>query len=275
MPGHLVRASAGLALAAALVACGHGASPGPGTSAGRWTPRIGEPWAWQLTGTLDLAVSAVIFDVDLVEAPDAALASIHAAGHRVVCYFSAGTDEDWRPDHGRFAAADVGNAVDGWPGERWLDPRSANVRAVMKDRLALAALRGCDGVEPDNVDAYQNGPGFPLTAADQLDFNRFLAAEAHALGLAVALKNDVDQVAELEPDFDLALNEQCHEFDECGVYAAFTAKRKPVWNAEYASFYVTDSAGLRRAMCAAARAASMRTLVLPVALDGSFRISCD
>lgn len=37
--------------------------------------------------------------------------------------------------------------------------------------------------------------GFPLTANDQLDYNRFLAYEAHSRNLSVGLKNDLDQVS--------------------------------------------------------------------------------
>ena len=36
--------------------------------------------------------------------------------------------------------------------------------------------------EPDNVDGFANGSGFPLTSSDQLAYNRFLATEAHARG---------------------------------------------------------------------------------------------
>jgi Glycoside-hydrolase family GH114 len=73
--------------------------------------------------------------------------------------------------------------------------------------------------------AYTNNPGVPLTATTQLDHNRFLAAEAQARGMAVGLKNDTDQIAALQPYFDFAVNEQCHEFDnghECDGYSAFT-----------------------------------------------------
>ena len=52
----------------------------------------------------------------------------------------------------------------------------------MQARLDLAVSKGCVGVEPDNVDGYQNSSGFPLTAADQLAYNRFLAGEARARG---------------------------------------------------------------------------------------------
>ena len=202
------------------------------------------------------------------------IAQLKAAGHKVVCYFSAGSSEDWRPDYAKFVAADKGKALDGWAGEKWLDVRSANVRAVMAGRLDLAKSKGCDGVEPDNVDGYSNSTGFTLSAADQLDYNRFLATGAHAVGLAVALKNDVDQLAALEPSFDFAVNEQCHEYSECDGYAVFTTQDKPVFNAEYKAEYVS-SATSREALCAAAHAVNLRTLVLPLALDNSLRYSCD
>jgi hypothetical protein len=106
---------------------------------------------------------------------------------------------------------------------------------VMRARLDHAASRGCDAVEPDNVDGYQNDPGFPLTAATQLDFNRFLAAEAHARGLSIGLKNDLDQLEDLVGDFDWALNEECFAYQECARYeTTFLAAGKAVFHAEYA-----------------------------------------
>ena len=94
--------------------------------------------------------------------------------------------------------------------------------------------------------------GFPLRAADQLRFNRFLARAAHARGLAIALKNDVDQAAALAADFDWALVEQCFEYDECERLRPFTAAGKAVWAVEY-----TRAPG---AFCPAARAAGFMAM---------------
>ena len=47
----------------------------------------------------------------------------HTQGHKVVCYISAGSWEDWWPDAGQFPAVGLGNAGDGWPREHWLDIR--------------------------------------------------------------------------------------------------------------------------------------------------------
>lgn len=244
------------------------------TASPAWTPNIADTWQWQLTGTVNTTYSVKVYDVDLFDTPNNVLSTLHSQGKRVVCYFSAGSGENWRPDYAKFSPADLGNPLDGWAGERWLDTRSANVRSIMSARLDLARTRGCDGVEPDNVDGYTNQPGFALTSLTQLDYNRFLASEARARGLKVALKNDVDQIVALQPYFDFAINEQCHQYNECVGYSAFTSAGKPVFNAEYKSKWVSNAAD-RASMCASARAANLRTLVLPLALNDRFRYSCD
>ena len=50
----------------------------------------------------------------------------------------------------------------------------------MQRRLDRAVSRGCDGVEPDNVDGYSNHNGLGLTAADQLTYNKWLARGGHS-----------------------------------------------------------------------------------------------
>ncbi|WP_183944595.1 endo alpha-1,4 polygalactosaminidase [Sphingomonas sp. BK580] len=239
-----------------------------------WHPAVDATWQWQLRGDIDTDYDVDAYDIDLFDAPQAVIDDLHRRGRRVICYFSAGSSEDFRTDFGEFDAADKGRALDDWPGERWLDVRSGNVRRIMRVRLDLAASKRCDGVEPDNVDGYANSTGFPLTAADQLDYDRFLAREAHVRGLAVGLKNDLDQVEDLVGSFDFAVNEQCHEFAECDRVAPFVLAGKPVFNAEYDADFVSDREGRRGQLCAAAAKERVKTLVLPLELDDSFRYTC-
>ncbi len=215
-----------------------------------------------------------MYDIDLFDTPKSTIDGLKSRGIAVVCYFSAGSSENWRPDYPRFTSLDQGNALSGWAGERWLDTRSTNVREIMKARLDLAVSKGCDGVEPDNMDAYVNNPGFPLTSNTQINYAQFIAAEARARGLKVALKNAVELVNQLEPHFDFAVNEQCHQYNECNSYSVFISKGKPVFNAEYSSIYVTD-ATRRAQLCAISRSIGIRSLILPLDLNGAFRYSCD
>lgn len=199
-----------------------------------WRPGPGTTWQWQLVGRIDDSYDVAMYDVDLFEVPRRVIGDLQAGGRAVVCYFSAGAWEDWRPDAGAFPE-DVLGAENGWPGERWLDVRRLDVLGpIMESRLDRAVRKGCDGVEPDNVDGFTNETGFPLTAADQEAFNRWLAAEAHARGLSVGLKNDLEQVEALVDDFDWALDEQCFEYEECEMLLPFIDDGKAVFGVEYA-----------------------------------------
>jgi hypothetical protein len=201
-------------------------------ASGIWRPKPGTSWHWQLTGTVDTNVEAQMFDIDLFGASAATIAALKAKGRVVICYFSAGSYESWRPDAEDFPESVLGDQLDGW-NEQWLDIRTQAVRDIMAKRLDLAKSKGCDGVEPDNVDAYVNSSGFSLGAADQLSYNIFLATEAHKRGLSVGLKNDIDQAQQLEPHFDWAINEECLQYDECDALNAFIKAGKAVFHVEY------------------------------------------
>ena len=252
-----------------LPTTGGSSEKGNGESAKRTT------WHWQLQGPLNTSYKVELYDIDLFDTDTNTIASLKQSGKTVICYFSAGSYEDWRPDADAFPNSTLGNELDGWGGERWLDIRDDTVKNIMLSRLDLAKKKGCDGVEPDNVDGYSNDNGLGLTPNDQLAYNKFLATEAKKRGLQVGLKNDLEQAQELEPFFDFSLNEQCHIYEECNMLLPFIRHNKPVLNAEYAKAYVNNTNGARDALCAESKAMGLSTLILPKALDGSFRYSCD
>ena len=107
----------------------------------------------------DTTLDVQVFDFDLFDNTVETISALHSKGLKVICYFSAGSYEDGRPDQGKFnKTTDLGKPLDGWPGEWWLNLKSDNVRDVMLDRLDLAVEKECDGVDPDNVDAYVSSP---------------------------------------------------------------------------------------------------------------------
>jgi hypothetical protein len=174
-----------------------------------------------------------MYNIDLFDNSASVVNQLHQQGRVAVCYFSAGSWEDWRPDAGAFPAAVKGKS-NGWPGEKWLDIRRLDILGpIMEARLDLCVEKGFDGIEPDNIDGYTNNTGFPLSAADQLTYNKFLADAAHARGLSIGLKNDVDQVRDLEPWFDWAINEECAAYQECGKLSPFITAGKAVFHVEY------------------------------------------
>jgi hypothetical protein len=205
----------------------------PAGTASVWHPALNTSWEWELSTAVNQSTNAAMYDIDMFDNDASVVSSLHGKSRHVLCYISAGTWEDWRPDADKFPSYVTGRQ-NGWPGERWLDIRRLDVLGpIMSARLDLCKQKGFDGVEPDNVNGYTKLTGFHLTYRDQLKYNTFLAKAAHARGLAVALKNDVGQVQDLVAYFDFSLDEQCFQYRECNKLAPFLGAGKPVFEVEY------------------------------------------
>jgi hypothetical protein len=232
---------------------------------GAWRPRPGLTWQVQYAGRIDPTLDVDVFDVDSEDTSEVTVHRIHDHGGRVLCYFSAGSWEPYRSDKDRFAKAMIGRSYAGFRDERWVDIRVPVLRQILATRLDRAKAKGCDGVDPDNVNGYQSPTGFDLTAGEQLRFNVWLFNEAHRRGLAVALKNDLSQVDELVPYVDLQVNEECIEQQECGLLRPFTKAGKPVLSIEYR--------GSRAAVCAEADRLGFSTVRKHLSLN-AWRDAC-
>ena len=191
-------------------------------------------WQIQYTGKIDTTLGVDVFNFDLFDTPSSVIEELHRHGIFVMCYFSAGSYEDWRPDASKFPLEVLGKDMEGWLGEKWLDISRLDLLApIMETRLNLAVEKGCAGVDPDNVNGYMNDTGFPLSASDQLTYNIFLSSATHSRGLAIGLKNDIEQIPELLPYFDWMLNEECFTYQECDMLLPFVQAGKPVFVIEY------------------------------------------
>lgn len=237
-----------------------------GTISTSKTIPAGTKWYWQLQGAINMNVNAKVYDIDLYDTSAATIESLKVAGHTVICYYSAGTYEDWRSDASNFPASALGTNVDGWAGEKWIDIRRSEIRDIMSARMDIAKTKGCDGLEPDNVDGYTQKSGFTLTAADQIAYNKFLADAAHARGMIVALKNTPDLVANLVNYFDFSVAEECFKYNECSMYSPFIKQNKAVLSAEYTSYSSST--------CTKAAGLNLSTVFFNLNLDGKVFSPC-
>ena len=198
-----------------------------------WKPQPQLSWYWQLTGTVNNSYPAAAYDIDGFDSSQREVATLHSANKHVICYIDVGTWENWRPDASMFPGSVLGKQ-NGWPGERWLDIRQLSVlEPLMTARFQMCKRKGFDAIEPDNIDGYGNDTGFDISAQDQLSYDRWVAKEAHSVGLAVFQKNDPEQATQLQPEFDGVLDEQCNEYSECSSFQTYLRAGKPVLNAEY------------------------------------------
>ena len=234
-----------------------------------WRPAPNTTWQWQLGGPIDDSFDVDMYDIELFDNDASVVAALHAQGRKVVCYISVGSWEDRRPDKDQFPAEIIGNDYEGWPGEKWLDIRQIDLLApIMRARLDACQAKGFDGIEPDNIDSYTNDTGFPLTYQDQLNYNIWLAEEAHLRGLSIGLKNDGDQALDLLPYFDWALTEDCFEQEWCEEMLPFITAGKPVFAAEY-----TDTGITLEQFCPQARAMNISAILKNRDLD-AWREAC-
>ncbi|TVY55783.1 hypothetical protein LCER1_G003799 [Lachnellula cervina] len=205
-----------------------------------WHPAVGTTWQIILSDPIKLGNTSLtitpnveVFDIDLFENPKSTIEALHRLGKRAIAYFSAGSYEPDRPDSADFKSSDLGKKMDGWPKEKWVDIRSQDIRDIMSRRIELAAQKGFDGIDPDNIDGYDNKNGLGLSKADSIDFIQFLASKAHELKLSVGLKNGGDIIPAVLPFVDFSVNEQCVQYDEVASFSSFIKAGKPVFHIEY------------------------------------------
>lgn len=213
-----------------------------------WKPTGGYATKWQiqLSKPNPAFITGVQFYIyDGFDSTAAHVKGIKAKGGKSICYLSAGSWENWRSDASKFPASVKGKNLDGWPGEKWLDVRNlAVLKPIMEKRADLCKAKGFDAIDWDNVDGYTNGTGFPLSGNHQIAYNKMLSSITHARGMAVSLKNDVYQLVALEPFFDMAVNEECFDYNECAGYKVFSAKKKPVLNIQYSKLNCASAKSL-------------------------------
>jgi hypothetical protein len=219
-----------LALAASMLA----AASISATAAPYWKPQAGASFSIILSvSPVTVNTPAQVVDLDLFDTRETTIATLKSKGKRVVCYLSAGSWENWRPDRKDFPPATLGNKYDGWAGERWIDIRAPAVRAIMLKRMDLCKQKGFDAVDADNVDSYQTDTGFPLKRADSIRYLRFLANEAHKRGLAFGLKNAAGLSKDVLDVMDFAVTEDCFDQGWCADSKNFIHANKPAFAIEY------------------------------------------
>ncbi len=124
------------------------------------------------------------------------------------------------------------------------------------------------------MDGYQNRTGFKITYAQQLRYNTFLAEAAHERGLAIAMKNDPDQVKDLADLYGFAITKNCFEWRWCHEMSPFVDQNKAVLAAEYAvrvpkDLNVAEAARMKEKLQEAAKRALPKLERLSVETDPS------
>jgi len=233
------------ALIAALTVSYSAAAPTEERSSGHPRLKNGMTWAnraWGEGRDKDSYSGKQAIDVDLFDTSKEKIKEYQDEGLLVLCYVNVGATESWRADYkdneDKFDSV-KGKSVDGWKNEHWFDivNELPKVKKIIERRFKLAAEKGCDAIEADNIDCYQNdcvsGAGSSTKKKAQIDYSKWQSKLAHKLGMAIGMKNALDLIPTLEKYYDFAMNEQCVQYGECSHLKKFKDANKAVFGAEY------------------------------------------
>ncbi|QDS69095.1 hypothetical protein FKW77_010172 [Venturia effusa] len=267
-----------------------------------WQPTVGAKWQIILDGVPDTKGpmeprDATVWDIDAWDAKASDICEAKKKGKKVICYFSAGTSENWRPDYRLIAPYNIGKVCadlevkpgqsckNFWKGEMWIDIRNPVTWEVMKGRVKMAADKGCDGIDPDNMgmlsnslstpvsfsaddprlmlttivylDIYDNqvlstnatygpiGRNVKFSENDSVKYLKFMADEAAKYGMSIGLKNSLSIIPKVKTFVQFAVNEECAKIKECNGYNEFLNVRKPIFHIEYSKSLGTNAGTTR------------------------------
>eukprot|EP00122_Pirum_gemmata_P002409 Pgem_evm1s2167 len=188
-----------------------------------------------------------VINVDLDDTSEDYIKELKDKGHIVSCYISVGTIEykdrpelyeEFKTQWNEIALSPMKK----YPDELWLDITKLNKLSVlMKLRFKKAQKKGCQAIEADNVDFYENVELKNYTKDElkeyQKQYGKWQSKTAHNMGMAIGLKNSMALLNDLVDYYEFAVNEECAEYNECNKYADnFNKQGKAIFGVEYASW---------------------------------------
>ena len=212
-----------------------------------WKPLASQnlTWQWQLQGEVDTSFQVQVYNID-IDTPVEKVAELTSRNIKVICYFSAGTVENFRADASQFSSDIIGEQYEDLEDEMWLDYSNfQSFAGVMEARMDECKRKGFDAIETDNVDAHNYetrdslgnvvniGTNFRITLDDSIAYIRWLAEQAHTRGLSIGLKNAEEMAPDVVKDVDWMLTEDCFVDSWCQSAVVFVEHNKPVFMAEY------------------------------------------
>lgn len=236
--------------------------------------------AWALAAALGVVACSSSPSSSTATSSDAGVAgegdaAADASDASMVANDASGGDAGNDASHASDGGGD-GQAVSGYPSEKYLNVDDPAVATVIRARIAMCAQKGFDAIEPDIDDSYTDTTGFTITESDELAYLAKLSDYAHSLGLAWGLKNGGDGgdpatfVPGMLPHVDFAVVEEPYFLETIADFEPlFDQAGKAMFVAEY-----TNDTTSASSFCPQALSDRTNAALFDVALDGKVRDPC-
>jgi len=206
-----------------------------------WSPSPGQSWS-NLIGIKDKSNifnrKEQILTIDL-EKSEEYIPQLHKQDKKVICYFSGGTIEPHRNDYNdylKYGDEFVYTNKKNDTGEYWLHVEKKDIlEPLILRRMMKAQSVGCDAIEVDHLNAYDHEPGdHGFTKEQTINFAKWIAADAHKVGISIGFNNLASLASQLVDDFDFATVENCaKDKNRCAKYEEFPKRGKAVFTIHY------------------------------------------
>jgi hypothetical protein len=244
------------------------AQPVTAPAPARWYPAPDAKFDMQFAAPMMLQRTVDFLVLDLNDALPDEVESVRTMGAAPVCYMNAGTLDTTASDLDAFPPLDIGRPVTEEGTERWLDTRDIKGLApAIIARLDLCKDKGFMGVLAGNLENHQYRTGFPIGERQQLEFNVWLAREAHRRGLTIGMWNSRSQIVPLASTYDFVVLSGCFTDGYCNEVQPFVEAKKGAFLIEYAEEQRTDIE-----FCAAAQGFGVMGIIKRRVMDGWLRL---
>ncbi len=193
-------------------------------------------WILDLKDWETIQTKAEIIDIDVLDTEKEVVQKLKKQWKIVIWYINIWSIETYRDDFKDFPQSIVWKVYPWWEDERFLDIKNYNkFKKLIIKRLDIAHEKWFDGIEPDNMDSYDNleETGFKISQEDMKSYLLWFIWEAHKRGMFVVQKNAPELSESLQKFFDWALLEGAFYNNYFSDFSNYIDKEKPVFVVEY------------------------------------------
>jgi hypothetical protein len=169
--------------------------------------------------------------------------AVHALPGTAIAVMNIGEYESARADMASWTVSSpwVGSLTDPITGNHYIDIRTtggyyvSTIKPLMQVRFSNAKNAGFDMVGGYGMDAYINGGGFSITAAQEAAYIQDCVTYCHSIGIGFAHMNAFELGSALAPYCDAAITENGYYSGKIygGTIGAYLRQGKPIWDVEY------------------------------------------
>ena len=193
-------------------------------------------WILGINEENEIKTESEVIDLDVLDTEKEIIDKLHEDWKIVIWYINVGSIETYRKDYDDFPKNTVWKTYPWWEDENFLDIKNyEDFEHLILNRLDIAKEKWFDGIEPDNMDTYDNysETWFRILRWDMEKYLIWLSIETNKRWMFLIQKNAPELSKNMEKYFDWALLEGAFYNQFQNNFSNYIKENKVVFNTEY------------------------------------------